>query len=130
MNRNEAFNVILQSHDNFMPIWNEHIKYWENETPGITNDFSEYADYVLELIKTNNTKELEIALEIIELLIENGDENVQYGITIGFLEGITNSLLALEPKYSLLFTNKLKPKSKKFCEELDEFWGTTTPGIK
>ena len=113
----------------FAPIWNEHLNYWKNETPGITNDFSEYVTYVLNLIKNNKEKELETALDIIERLIAEGDENVQYGATIGFLEGITNVLLSLDKENSLLFANKLKPKSKAFCSELDKFWGTSTPGI-
>lgn len=129
INRDDAFEIILERHPKFAPIWKEHLDFWNGDIPGITNDFSEYVHYVIDLIKNNNVSELDIALNLIEHLLEKGNDDVIYGVQLGFLEGITNSLLSMESKYSLLFSSKLKSKSKEFCRNLDTFWGTTTPGV-
>lgn len=129
MNRDEAFTVILEAHRDFVPRWNEHLEFWEGEDPGITNDFSTYAHYVVDLVKHDQTTELDMALDIIEQLLVNGDESVQYGVKMGFLEAVTNILLSWEREFSLRFASKLHPTSKEFYRKLDTFWGTSIPGM-
>ena len=129
IDRDKAIEMILSTHKNFLPKWNEHLDFWEEDNPGITNDFSPYVDYVMELIINQNIEELMISAELIENFINNGDKNVQYGAEIGFLEGITNTLSHGEKEYILLFTEQLLPKSLEFCKALDEFWGTKTAGL-
>ena len=129
INRDQAFGLLCSYHGNFSNNWNEHTEYWGDEKPGITNDFGVFVEYVVGLIETGKDKELEVALKEIEDFIKFGDDEVQYGATIGFLEGITNVLLSRSPEQSKQFASLLKPKSKAFCIELDKFWGTQTPGV-
>ena len=127
--RDEAVKMILQSHEGLLPRWEEHLEFWGGDDPGITNDFSVYADYVAELVEGDNARELSIASELIEKFINEGDDNVEYGATIGFLEGITNTLSHKDHKLPHILIKYLQPKSRKFCKKLDKFWGTTTPGL-
>jgi|GEM_PF-2927246 len=129
ISRNQAFEELLRVHPHFAPAWNEHLRYWGGDVPGITNDFAVYADYVISLIEAKEGYELEASINAIERFIESGDEDVRYGATIGFLEDVTNMLLSREPEYLIQFCSLLGPKSKAFCVELDRFWGTVTPGI-
>ena len=122
-------NMILEAHQNIAPAWTEHLEFWGAEKPGITNDFSVYVHYVTDLVLAEKRQEIEASLSLIEEFIEQGDSDVQYGATIGFLEGVTNVLLRKKEKFQMLFAKHLKPKSKEFCIELDKFWGTKTAGI-
>ena len=129
MNRDEAVKLILDTHDGFKPHWQEHLEFWEDEEPGITNDFSPYVHYVVELLKQDNLSELSKASALVEKFIVDGDDNVQYGATIGFLEGITNTLSGGNDKLAMKFSKVLQPRSRDFCKELDRFWGTKTTGL-
>ena len=124
INRDAAVKILVDSHAGFQRHWDEHLEFWEGDEPGITNDFSVYVGYVVDLVLSENLIELAVASEVIERLIVEGNEDVQYGATIGYLEGITNSLSHKEDKHTSLFNNYLKPKSREFCVELDKFWGT------
>ena len=127
--RDEAFRIIQEAHPEFIPLWTQHVEWWDNKEPGITNDFSPFIQYVIGLIENEEVNELVIALKIIEKLLLEGDDNVKYGVTIGFLEGITNNLLASDSRKSILFVNNLQPATKKFCIKLDKFWGTEVSGL-
>jgi hypothetical protein len=129
ISRNQAFEELLRIHPHFSPAWDEHLRSWGGDEPGITNDFAVYADYVIGLIETKEGPELEASLNAIERFIESGDDDVRYGATVGFLEDVTNVLLSRDPEYSTRFCSLLGTKSKAFCVELDRFWGTATPGI-
>ena len=124
INREAAVKILLNSHAGFKKHWDEHLEFWEGDEPGITNDLSVYVGYVVDLVLSKNLVELAVASEIIEHLIVEGDEDVLYGATIGYLEGITNSLSHKEDKHTSLFNSYLKPRSREFCKELDKFWGT------
>lgn len=125
INREKAVKILLDSHEGFQKLWDEHLEFWEGDEPGITNDFSVYVSYVVDLVQSKNLAELTVASEVIERLIIEGDKDVQYGATIGYLEGITNSLSHKEDEHTSLFNSYLKPKSREFCKELDKFWGTS-----
>jgi hypothetical protein len=124
INRDEAVAILLKTHCEFRHCWEEHLEFWEGDEPGITNDFSVYIGYVLGLIEQRNESELIVACGLIERFIIEGDENVKYGATIGFLEGITNSLSHKTDSNTVWFNKFLQPKSREFCVELDKFWGT------
>ncbi|WP_237059962.1 DUF7674 family protein [Microbulbifer sediminum] len=128
MNKDEAVKLILDTHEGFRSYWQEHLDFWEDEEPGITNDFSPYIQYVLELLRKENKSETLKACGLVEKFIIEGDQDVQYGATLGFLEGITNHLISNE-KQAVQFCKMLQPKSREFCKELDSFWGTQTPGL-
>lgn len=129
INRDRAVEILLGAHEGFGSYWGEHLNCWKEREPGITNDFSVYVDYVVDLVLEENEKELVKALELIEQFILEGDDDVQYGATIGFLEGATNTLSHKDKKHEFVFTKYLKPKSREFCMELDRFWGTSTGGL-
>ena len=129
LDRDTAMNMILESHQNIAAAWAEHLEFWGDEKPGITNDFSVYVQYVASLVLAEKTQELVVASSLIEEFVEHGDSDVKYGATIGFLEGVTNILLSKSERFQVLFAQHLKPKSKEFCVELDKFWGTKTAGI-
>ncbi len=129
IDRDKAVEMILDSHQGFLPSWEAHLEFWEGEKPGITNDFSEYAIYVRDLVQNKEIQELSVSMELIERFILEGDDNVQYGATIGFLEDITNMLSWADKQYVLIFSKQLKPKAREFCQELDRMWGTLIPGL-
>ena len=130
IDRDKAIDMILYAHKGFLSTWEEHLYLYEEDNPGITIDFSAYVTYVKEIIKHEKFNELKISAELIERFINDGDENVQYGVTIGFLEDIINCLSHGDEKYTLSFTQHLLPKSLEFCKELDDSWGTKTIGLQ
>lgn len=129
MNREEAFKKIIEDLPGFKSIWEEHLEYWGDDEPGITNDFSELTEYAYSQMQKNIEKEIVIVANLIEEFIKSGDEDVNYGTTIGFLEGLTNRVLSEEPVGWKIFVDNAGEETKDFLKKLDKSWGTKTPKI-
>ena len=79
------------------------------------------ADHLLSLYKENKTEEFNELSKVIEAMHIDGDGYVKELATIGFLESIQNvwSNNGVDPKK---FTKYLRPESKKWWDELNDFW--------
>jgi hypothetical protein len=125
----QCINIILEWFPNFLPMFKEHLNYWkhEKERPfGL--DMAEFSSYAASLIKNGSDKEVEKLVDFTELMITEGNDEVNYAIKLEFLENITNRN-DYEGFPIERFTTRLKPVSKEFCKELDKFWGTRTKGV-
>ena len=130
IDRDQAIQKLLDALPNFSKLWNEHLDFWEGDKPGITNDFSPVTEFTILLLEEPNRDQLKIIANLVEEFICNGDKDVKYGATLGFIEGITNRIghMSTLPKGWDLFLGFMGSKSKDFLQELDTFWGSKTPG--
>lgn len=131
MNRDEWIRLILEACPGFKRHWEDHLAFWGDQTPGITNDMDPLINYCEERITERDSEQVAAICRLIEASLEDGDTDLQYGAELGFLEGITNRLLGKKERDDArTFATHLLPKAKAFCIELDGFWGTNTPGLK
>jgi len=130
MNRDKAFEKILINLPNFASTWGDHLIDSSGETQGIAEDFGVFSSYAYsEMQKKNNQESIAVIANLIEDFIQVGDSDVNHGATMGFLEGIVNTVLKKEPEGWEIFIQNSGSKTKEFLRELDKFWGTKTPKI-
>jgi len=80
--------------------------------------------FVRSLIIDGDESELKRVAEVLEEMLSQGDEQVPWAFKLMFLESLTNSTeLPLDR-----FVPKLLPRAREALEEIDESWGTRTPG--
>lgn len=118
---------IINKVPEFMPMWDEHLEYWEGDedkrTIGI--DITEFQRFVENEISIDSQQIIETSFNIIELILQNCDEELEGVIYLFFLENLTNN-----PDEVAKYLPLLGPKSKQLCRDLDTFWGgEKTPGI-
>ncbi|HEV8051432.1 MAG TPA: hypothetical protein VGP47_02980, partial [Parachlamydiaceae bacterium] len=127
MNLQEGFSLILDNFPTFEPLWKNHLNNWSDDPRGATNDFHILIDFIYnDLLPNQKMADVVIVAELIEFFLEFGDEELSYGASMGFLEGLTNKAGNYGETSIIPFIDAAGPKSLEFMDELDKFWGTNT----
>lgn len=131
IHKEECMKTFLKVAPSFEKVWEEYMIYWKGETPGLCTDFSELTDYVEDLIYSIPQPEelLETIFKHIEIMLTEGDEEVQTCVATCFLENLLNNVGHYETKSAAAFIKYLCPESLDYCKENDKFWGTRTRGL-
>jgi hypothetical protein len=120
---NEVIPLFLGACPSFQIPWTEYFQQ-NRENSGDCNLYSDIAvlaQYIINLALSDKTEELQHTFDVIERVLENGDEYVQEAITLGLLEEIQN--LAQENGLLLnQFETYLKSESKRRWDLLITFW--------
>lgn len=105
----------------FEERWKEHLQYWGNEERGIFNDTGEFAHFVVDSYSKNDTSFFPALFDILEKIINDGDEKACAAATVGILESIhtisSNREFGPDP-----FERWLRPKSLAFWRENEKLW--------
>lgn len=121
-----SIECLLERFPAFQGNWQAHLEYWKNVTErpyGL--DVAEFVGFVRSLIVEGQETELQRVADFLEEMLTQGDEQVQWAFRLMFLESLTNnSKLPLAR-----FVSKLLPRSRQALKEMDEGWGTHTPGM-
>jgi hypothetical protein len=126
---NECMNLILKNFPGFQSDWQEHLDWWDGDTPGFSNDMSAFSHYVLALLKNNkDSQEIKDIFILIEQLVSKGDEEVKNSACTCFLENLINAT-SWERVHASTFIYLLGPESRKYCKAWDEFTGVKTEGL-
>jgi len=80
---------------------------------------------VVENILDDNYDDADALFHIVDVLLKEGDDNVQNIMATGFLESLQNQT-KLEGKY---WSPLLGLKAVEFCRSMDEFHGIKTDGL-
>lgn len=59
IHRPECIPQILEIMPDFQERWGSYLEYWEDKTPGLCTDLSEFADYITERISQGRHEGLE-----------------------------------------------------------------------
>lgn len=110
--------------------WKEDLEFWGGDKPGPCDQMSTFGEFVTEEVlnaekpSVNSQK----VFDFIEMLMQNGDQDVIDIAATCFLENLINytSWGNLE---AAKFVHLLGKKSKEFCKGWDEFTGVKTPGL-
>jgi hypothetical protein len=108
------------------------IPHWEAESAlygdqGILVLFGPFARYTVEVVKTSTTSEIKNIFDLVEFLLNNGDQSVQNGAATVFLEHLMNQ----DPdefKFSSI-CKYLGAHSIDYCRAWDKFCGVKTEGL-
>ena len=108
--------------------WDAHLVNWGNHGISFYADLNPFARLVQDSILSADTKLSLKVLNRVEKFLETADQDSKDNIYF-FFEDLTNSLGWQDKKYIKKFVKLLGPHSKDCCRKLDNFWGTSTPGL-
>jgi hypothetical protein len=121
---------VLKQCRGFQELWLKHRRNYEGEETTVGIDMMPFITYAKTMIGSDNAEELAVIGNLVEVLVTSNDPDVSYAATMIFLEGITNSCSHDPESYPIeRLIQHLKAESIEFCQELDRFWGTNTPGL-
>jgi hypothetical protein len=113
--------LILDRCPGFIPTWEKHRAFWQDEEAGIYNDLAEFATYIVDCYAHQDIEPIAAAFRIIEELLSDGDEEVRTAASIGFLEDVGN-IASWRPFGATVFVRWLGPKSNLAWAEIEETW--------
>ena len=115
--------MILDAVPSFRPIWD---RSEDQELPYVV--MGDLARHLLSQYLSGCTEEFEPLCEVVERLHVSGDSYVREFATIGILEAIQNvwSHTDTDPEE---FAQFLRPVSKKWWKELNDFWAGRIPYV-
>ena len=123
--------LLLGACPGFEPMWRDHLRYWGSEERGIFNDTGEFATYLVCSYARGETTEFGGAFDVVERLIEYGDEEARASAIVGVLESVqvqsTHHSFGPEP-----FRQWLGPLSNKAWSDIETVWeagGGTLAGV-
>ena len=93
-------------------------------------DLAVFGEYAAEAIGRGDATELAAIAEAAERFLDGPSEQVQTAAKYGFLEGLTNRCLAESERLPFQrLARYLGPSTIAACRDLDDSWGTQTPGV-
>jgi hypothetical protein len=128
----ECIEYLLSCCPAFGPHWKEHRAPWGDEpTPGgLMLDLAAFGRYAADAIARNSATELAAIGEAAERLVDWPSDHIQTAAVFGFLEGLTNICLGEPERYPFQrLARYLGPSAVAACRDLDDQWGTQTPGV-
>lgn len=113
---------ILQDFPDFEPLWIKHLEYWDGDdsrTLGI--DIAEFQCFISNKLKSKEKYNFQKVFDLVELLLIDGDDDVEYAIQFNFLENLLNRSSSGHFPIDSFF-KYLGEESKAFCKANEEFW--------
>jgi hypothetical protein len=125
--KSEVMELLLNACPSYKDRWQDYFQfnYSNGEEQLLYIDLGDFAEHLVDLYRKYEIHEFVQVFDVIEQLHIDGDEYVKEAATIGLLEGIqniaSNSNINLEG-----FRMGLKPISKKWWDNLNDFWSGKT----
>jgi hypothetical protein len=129
-NEPDCVKYLLVQCPGFDQHWRKHREWWGAEPAGLMIDLGLFGEYSAEAIERNDPSELSAIATAADRLVCWPDEHVQAAATVGFLEGLTNRCLAEPDRFPFQrLARLLSADVIAACRDLDDSWGTQTPGV-
>jgi hypothetical protein len=120
--KEEVFPLILRACPSFQESWD---KLDEEDRELLYVVMGNLAHHLLSLYLNKQTDEFGPLCEVVERLHIDGNDEVRELATIGFLEGVQN----IWGENSKGFYEFLRPESRKWWKELEDFWSGNIPYV-
>jgi hypothetical protein len=123
--KDQVMPLLLEVCPTFTQKWEDSRASYEGESL-LYVELGAFAHHLVELHKLNRTDEFPAVFDVIERLHVEGDGYVKEAATIGLLEGMQNVAgnSGVNPEE---FLEHLKPESKKWWRQLNNFWEGKVP---
>ncbi len=130
IHRADCLRKILELAPGFQEQWNRYLDEWKDEkdTPGLSIDLMEFAGYLYEQFDFLPQDQLIKIFNYVEILMLEGDQEVQDATATCFLEALQNAISLKKISGRKLF-KLLGPESIAYCRAWDEFNGSQTAGF-
>ena len=129
--KHNAISYIIELFPEFEKYLDDYLEYWGHDgIKLISQTFYALSTFIKGKLKSRDFKNLKEIFDLIEEFNIFGDEDVQYGASIIFLESLINSSgwNEEETPYSS-YIHLLGKESKDFCREYDKMCNIPTPGL-
>lgn len=129
INEEQCIRLILEKFPDFKEMWQEHLDWWGEDTPGFSNDMAVFSEYTIKVLqKEHKIPELKVIFQFIEALMHEGTGTVKDAAATCFLENLINATSwgTVSPSS---FVHLLGKESIKYCKAWDEFTGVKTKGL-
>lgn len=123
----KCIELLKDKFPNFIPYWESAIGKDFELDDSLFIKFMPFENYVVDIIKINNKTEIRKIFYFIEILLCDGNEDVQTVITTGFLEYLIN--IAPEEIQFDKFVQYIGKKAIEYCRAWDKFNGVRTEGL-
>src|SRR5262249_35746361 len=126
----DCVKYLLDQCSEFRPYWRRHREWWRDEPAGLMIDPGLFGEYSADAIERNDRRELQTIAEAADRLVRWRNEDVRKAAVVGYLEGLTNRCLGEPERFPFQrLAPLLSPDVIAACCELDDSWGTQTPGV-
>jgi hypothetical protein len=112
--------LLLEACPGFQPAWQEHLDWWKGEEPGVYNDTSEFARYIVESFESGQTSEFPKAFATIERILNEGDQESRDIAGIGVIESLQT--IASHSCGGDVFIPWLGTTSRRAWAEIEKMW--------
>ena len=112
--------LLLEACPGFQPAWQEHLDWWKGEEPGVYNDTSEFARYIVESFESGQTSEFPKAFATIERILNEGDQESRDIAGIGVIESLQT--IASHSCGGDVFSPWLGTTSRRAWAEIEKMW--------
>jgi hypothetical protein len=117
----EIIPTLLNICPDFRSAWEEHLRYWSGEIPGIYNDTAEFVHYLVDRYEHGDRTGLPLVFETIESFITQGTPDTREVAILGILETL-QCVASHRPFGEEAFVEYLQPASKAAWDELTTIW--------
>jgi hypothetical protein len=118
--------LMKENFQKFPVYWDDYIRVFGSDE-GLTMQTLPFCEYVIDMIKANEEREIKKIFDFVEYLLLEGDDDVQTAMTTAFLE----YLVSKDPdeiQFSK-FAKYLGENSIGYCRAWDKFTGVKTKGL-
>lgn len=103
------------------PLYQAHLAWWGEDTPGIYNDVAELVHYLTDAYERGETSDFPTVFAFVEDLIRDGDQAVRDVAIVGILETLQN-YASHRPFGNRVFVQWLGPLSRQGWAEVERMW--------
>jgi hypothetical protein len=126
----ECVKYLLEQCPSFAKYWRRYREWWGQEPAGLMIDLGLFGEYAADAIERNDLSELHTIAAAADRLVRWPDDYVQLAAKAGFLEGLTNRCLGERDRFPFQrLARLLSANVIAVCRDLDDSWGTHTPGV-
>ncbi|MGI8855887.1 MAG: DUF7674 family protein [Thermomicrobiales bacterium] len=120
INKTQVIPLLLAACPEFYSRWEKHLAYWGDDERGPYTDIAQFAHFLVEGVRNNQTDCFISAFQSLERLIVEGDEEVRGVLTIGLLEDVQN--IASHSGGYDIFLPWLGPETRRAWVEIERMW--------
>ena len=121
ISKEEMIPLLLEACPAFGPRWEEHLIYWRDKSPAFYIDIEEFFAFLLDSHKRGQIECVQVAFDVLERFLVEGDWDTQELATVGFIEDVQNAS-SWEPLGAIPFIPFLKPHSYDAWKKVDAMW--------
>lgn len=119
--KDDIIPLLLDACPGFRPVWEKHVAYWNGQSAGLYLDLTEFVHYLIAAFENGATSTVEVAFDVLERLLVDGDAETQEYAALGFIETL-QSAASHEPYTASVFVPFLKPQSLREWNTIEQGW--------